>query len=77
MIITLPDDLEQQLEAEVAAGRTKSVQAFVTSAVRAQLAALAVLNRSLDEAEAEYDAKGGIPWEDVKAHIDARLAADD
>lgn len=77
MTITLPKDIERLLEAEVAAGRAKSIEAAVESAVRAHYAALVDLRRSLDEAEAEYDAKGGIAWEVVRAHIDSRLAADD
>lgn len=77
MTITLPKDIERLLETEVAAGRAKSIEAAVEGAVRAHYAALADLRRSLDEAEAEYDAKGGIAWEVVRAHIDARLAADD
>ncbi|MGQ0531473.1 MAG: hypothetical protein ACT4OF_02125 [Caulobacteraceae bacterium] len=77
MTITLPEDLEQLLEAEVAAGRAKSVEAAVVRAVKAHLASLADLRASLDDAEAEYDEKGGIPWAEVRAHIDARLAADD
>jgi Arc/MetJ-type ribon-helix-helix transcriptional regulator len=75
--VSLPEDLRRQLESEVAAGRAISVEAAVERAVRVHLAALSDLRRSLDEAEAEYDEKGGIPWEDVRAHIHARLAADD
>lgn len=74
--IVLPQDLTRQLEGEVAAGRAASIEVAVERAVRAHLAAVSELRRSLDEAEAEFDAKGGEPWEDVRAAIDKRLAAD-
>jgi Arc/MetJ-type ribon-helix-helix transcriptional regulator len=77
MTVTLPADLQKKLEAEVAAGRAESVEAVVAAAVRAQLATTEDLRRSLDEAEAEYDAKGGVAWSQVVDHINARLRADD
>lgn len=77
MTVTLPPDLERELEAEVAAGRLKSVEAFVTSAVRAQLASLTDLRQSLDEAEDDYRRNGGIRWEEVKARIASRFSNGD
>ena len=73
MTVTLPEDLTRELEAEVAAGRAKSVEAVVTAAVRAHLATVAELRRSLDEAEADYRENGGVAWEDVKARLSKRL----
>lgn len=77
MTVTLPTDLERLLKEEVAAGRASSVEEAVSRAVRAHLAATHELRRSLDEAEVDYDANGGIPWDEVRARIDARIAADD
>lgn len=74
MLITLPEDLQRQIEFEVAAGRAKSVEAVVEGALRAHLASLAGLRRSLDEAEADYREHGGVAWEDVKVRIAKRLA---
>lgn len=74
MIITLPEDLERLLEAEVAGGYVKSVQAAVETAVRAHFTTIADLRRSLDDAEADYRANGGVSWDDVKARLDRRLA---
>jgi Arc/MetJ-type ribon-helix-helix transcriptional regulator len=76
MTIDLPDELARALDAEVAAGRAKSVNDIVTAAVRAQLASANDLRRSLDEAEAEYDAIGGAAWSDVRAELNARLGDD-
>lgn len=76
MTIDIPDELARALDAEVAAGRAKSVNDIVTAAVRAQLASVDDLRRSLDEAEAEYDAVGGSAWSDVRADIGARLGDD-
>lgn len=74
MTITLPPELEQQIEAEVAAGRAKSAEGLVADAVRAHLAGLADLRQTLDEAEEDYRKNGGVPWEDVKTRLAQRLA---
>lgn len=66
MTVSLPEDIERRLEAEVAAGRAESVEAAAAAVIRAQLASMDDLRRSLDEAEADYDLNGGVPWADVR-----------
>ena len=69
MTINLPPDLARDLEAEVSAGRAPSVDSLVASAMRAHLGRMEQLRRTLDEAEADYAAHGGIPFETVRAEL--------
>lgn len=66
MTVSLPEDIERRLEAEVAAGRAESVEAAAAAAIRAQLASMDELRRSLDEAEADYDRNGGVTWSEAR-----------
>ncbi len=66
MTVSLPEDIERRLEAEVAAGRAESVEAAAAAVIRAQLASMDELRRSLDEAEADYDRNGGVPWSEAR-----------
>jgi hypothetical protein len=75
MAITLPPDLEEELKAEVAAGRAKSVDLLAAAAIRAQLHELAAFRASLDAAEAEADRDGWVSFEDVKQRLKERRAA--
>jgi Arc/MetJ-type ribon-helix-helix transcriptional regulator len=75
MTITLPPDLEEELRAEVAAGRAKSVDSVVTTALRAYLKEVAEFRASLDAVEAQADREGWIDGEQVFAEMRARLKA--
>lgn len=74
MAITLPPDLEEELKAEVAAGRAPSVESLAAAAIRAQLGELAEFRASLDAAEAEADREGWISLEDVRRRLKERRA---
>jgi Arc/MetJ-type ribon-helix-helix transcriptional regulator len=69
--VTLPHDLEAWARAEVAAGRAESVEALVADALR-ERQKWDDFRRSLDQAEAEADAGGRAPAEDVFADLKAR-----
>lgn len=77
MTVSLPKDIASLLEAEVKAGRAESVDAAVAAVLRAQFASGDDLRRSLDEAEADYDQRGGVAWNDVRQDLSDRLARDD
>lgn len=77
MTVSLPKDIASLLEAEVKDGRAESVDAAVATIIRAQLASTDELRRSLDEAEADYDQRGGIVWAEVREDLSKRLARDD
>ncbi len=62
MTVSLPEDIERRLEAEVVAGRAASVEARGPAVIGAQLASMDEVRRSLDEAEADYDRNGGVAW---------------
>ncbi len=72
--ITLPPDLLAWARAEVAAGRAESVAALVEARLRASRQ-WEELRHSLDVAEAEADAGGWSPFEDVFARLKARFPA--
>lgn len=74
MTITLPPDLEEELKAEVAAGRAKSVDLLAAAAIRAQLNDLAEFRASLEAAEVEADRDGWVSLEDVKKRLKERRA---
>ena len=74
--ITLPTDLEAWAEAEVAAGRAHSVEQVATTALQGYRRQLEAFRRTLDEAEAEVLAEGGIPAEDVFAELLERYGED-
>lgn len=71
--ITLPRDVEDLVEAEVAAGYAPDAQTLVASAVRGHLEQLAILRQSLDEAKADFLENGGIAVSEVRAELMARL----
>ncbi|MET0182654.1 MAG: hypothetical protein ABW199_07200 [Caulobacterales bacterium] len=68
--ITLPPDLEAWAEAEVKAGRAKSVEAAVAKGVKGYRLATEAFRKSLDDAEAEADRLGWIPGEVFKRELD-------
>ncbi len=74
--VILPKDIEELVEAEIAAGYAKDAQSLVASAVRGHLERLKILRQSLDEAEADYRENGGTPWDVVRADLTARLGLD-
>ena len=70
--ITLPAELVAWIEAEVAAGKAPSADAFVAHALE-ESRALQVFRASLDAAEAEGE---GAPAEAIFARLKARFAAE-
>ena len=71
--ITLPKDLEAWAEAEVAAGRAKSVDVLAAKAVAGYRRQLTQFRESLDAAEAEADAGDVHFAEKVFAELRASL----
>ena len=69
--ITLPKDLEAWAEAEVAAGRAKSVDVLTAKAVEGYRRQLEAFRASLDEASADVKAGNGIPLEVVFKELEA------
>jgi hypothetical protein len=63
--IVLPNELEAWAEAEVAAGRAKSVEQLAADALEDYRRRLEDFRRSLDEAVAEADANGWLTHEEV------------
>lgn len=72
--ITLPADLEAWARAEVAAGRAESLEAAIAKGVRGYRLATDAFRQSLDDAVAEANEKGWIPFEDVKRELDQWIA---
>lgn len=72
--IVLPPDLEAWAEAEVAAGRGKSVEDVARNAISRYRAQMEAFRRSLDDAEAEADREGWLDSEAVFAELKARYA---
>ena len=69
--ITLPKDLEAWAEAEVAAGRAKSVNVLTAKAVEGYRRQLEAFRESLDAASADIKAGNGIPLEVVFEELEA------
>jgi len=69
--ITLPKDLEAWAEAEVAAGRAKSVDVLTAKAVEGYRRQLEAFRASLDEASADVKDGNGIPLEVVFKELEA------
>ena len=72
--ITLPPDLEAWAEAEVAAGRGKSVEDVARNAISRYRAQMEAFRQSLDDAEAEADRDGWLDSEAVFSELKARYA---
>lgn len=71
----LPKDIEAFAQAEVEAGRAASVEAWLTTALRAHRDRMVALRKSLDDAEQEAADKGILSLDEAFALADARLAA--
>jgi hypothetical protein len=72
--ITLPKEFESWAEAQVAAGRAGSVEAFTQEILSRHMAGVEKLRASLDAAEAEAERDGYIDAEVVFAELAARFA---
>jgi Arc/MetJ-type ribon-helix-helix transcriptional regulator len=72
MTITLPKDLEELVQREVADGHFPSVNELVANAVRSQLEGLAALRASLEDAEAEADRDGWLTMDELKSRLAQR-----
>lgn len=72
MTITLPQDLQELVEREVAEGRFPSADKLVEDAVRAQLEELTAFRKSLDDAEAEAERDGWLSLDDLRTAIASR-----
>jgi hypothetical protein len=73
--IVLPRELEAWAEAEVAAGRAKSVEQLTAHAVHDYRLRLEAFRKSLDEAVAEADANGWLTHDEVFGPLLARYSA--
>ena len=74
--ITLPDDLEAWAKAEVAAGRARSIEEFVTSWLRKQLA-VDDAHRTLVQAAYDSASQGRVhDGVDIDAELDRWIAED-
>jgi predicted transcriptional regulator len=69
--VTLPKDLEAWAEAEVSAGRAKSVEALTARAVAGYRRQLEAFRATLDAGSAEIAAGKGIPAEVVFRDLEA------
>jgi predicted transcriptional regulator len=69
--VTLPKHLEAWAEAEVAAGRAKSIEVLTAKAVAGYRRELEAFRASLDAASAEAKAGKVIPLEVVMAELEA------
>jgi len=69
--IVLPKELEAWAEAEVAAGRSESVEVLTAKAVAGYRRELEAFRASLDAASAEIAAGKGIPAELVFKELEA------
>lgn len=72
--ITLPPDLQAWAEAEVAAGRGKTIEDVANTAIARYRAQVEEFRRSLDEAEEEAEREGALDAEAVFAELKARYA---
>lgn len=69
--ITLPAELQQWAETEVAAGRAPDVDSLVSRVISEHRRGVEALHRSLLEAEEEADREGWIKGVDFLAEIEA------
>jgi predicted transcriptional regulator len=75
--ITLPPDLEAWAEAEVAAGRAKSVEALVAKALQSQRAHQDYVRSALDQARASVAAGKTVSLREALNEIDVWVAEDE
>lgn len=76
MAIELPPEIDAMVTEEVAKGYYPSAEVLVARAVRAQIERLRAFRASLDAAEADYRAHGGVDGLAFMADMIARLETD-
>ena len=75
--IVLPRELEAWAEAEVAAGRARSVEQIAAHALEDYRRRLEAFRKSLDDAVAEADENGWLTEDEVFAELLARYPAEE
>jgi hypothetical protein len=75
MSIVLPKHLEDWAEAEVKAGRAKSVDALALRALEAHKRQVEAFRASLEDAGAEADRDGWLDGDTVLAEMDALIVS--